>query len=200
MMIREKEWEKGFYPELIKDDSQIKVRMFDAEDNLYDIPEADYKEMLAKKTVCSYCGVETATFLNWNLRYTSVGNFMFSFPTCDDHHWVLENNVAHVCMGDWTSVFRSKWEKDNGLKSEGWAEGNYGHIPYGQPYLPGGRISEYTKQKRFLENEINEFVKECEGPQFYGTRECRACYFRIVCKVGQYVNSEPAFIHPMFSE
>jgi hypothetical protein len=79
MMIREIEWEKGFNPILMKDDSQIKVRMFDSEDILGDIAEADYKEMLAKKAVCSFCSVETATFLNWNLRYTSVGFFMFCF-------------------------------------------------------------------------------------------------------------------------
>jgi len=68
MMIREIEWEKGFNPELLKDDSQIKIRMFDEEDILDDIARDDYNEMLAKKAVCSYCGVETPTFLNWILR------------------------------------------------------------------------------------------------------------------------------------
>jgi len=142
-MIREIEWEKGIDPKLLKDDSQIKIRMFDSEDKLDDIAEADYKEILAKKTVCSFCSVETATFLNWNLRYTSLGFFMFSFPSCNDHHWILEDNVAHICMGDWVSTFLSKWRKDNELKGKGVSRWIYGHIPNGEPYLPGGRYSEY---------------------------------------------------------
>jgi hypothetical protein len=199
MMIREIEWEKGFNPILMKDDSQIKVRMFDSEDILDDIAEADYKEMLVKRTVCSYCSVETATFLVWHLKYISLGSFMFSFPSCNDHHWILEGNDAHICMGDWVSTFVSKWKKDNELKSVGWSEGEYGHIPDGDPYLTEGRISEYTRNKRLLENSIDKFIKKCEGPNFYGTRVCKACYCRMACKVGQYVCHEPSFIQPRIS-
>jgi hypothetical protein len=130
-MIRKVENVNVNIPELIKDENRIKVRMFDEEDQLDDVMNADYKEMLSKKTVCSYCSIEAAVFLNWFLKYTHCGFFMFTFPTCNDHHWTGDDYYAFICMSNWATHSIKKWKKNNGLEGKNGAVFNCGYIPDG---------------------------------------------------------------------
>jgi hypothetical protein len=129
MMIREIAREKTIDLELLKDESQIKVRIFDEEDTLGNIIKADYNEMLEKKSLCSFCGTEPATFLSIILSFTRVGCFMFTFPSCNEHYRFSHGSVPDTHRGDWTSVFMHKWANDNGLKSPGGWQSQVGYFP-----------------------------------------------------------------------
>jgi hypothetical protein len=90
IMIREIQWNKGIAPELLKDETHIKVRMFDekpSDSEVEDIVNADRKEMLMKKAACSYCGTEPAIGISWlgpSIKQATgmIVGPMFTFSSC----------------------------------------------------------------------------------------------------------------------
>ena len=103
----------------MKDETHIKVRMFDedpADSELEDIVNADYKKMLMKKAICSYCGTEPATDICYWGPNTEFEYPMFTFPICDKHRGF--HGLADTHRMDWTSVFIHNWKKQDRPKQE----------------------------------------------------------------------------------
>jgi len=114
-MIKQIEKVKGVVQGFLKDEAQIEIWMFDEKDELFDILEAKSKEIQAKKVICSYCAAKPAIILCCQFHHTNIGNFMFAFPSCDDH-LMGNSNVVEICRFDWAATFIEEWGKCNGLK------------------------------------------------------------------------------------
>jgi hypothetical protein len=123
-MIKQIEKVKGIVQGFLKDEAQIEVWMFDEEDELVDILESKFKEILAKRVACSYCATKPAIIPTCQFHHTNIGNFMFAFPSCDDHQ-IGNSNVADICRFDWAATFMEEWGKCNGLKLIGGGNGRF---------------------------------------------------------------------------